>query len=142
MDSLTSWLTESDTRVPRVGDVIIKYHSRSGRATRILSSEEYKASLVDDSDPTSPPDDEPWLPFRSQEDFEFAELVHDAALNRPQIERFLKLFQRCQEVLGSLTFQKYDDLKESLENASQMLTPVTIHSACALNPHRFTQLDR
>jgi len=124
---LTPGSTESGARIPRVGDIIIKYHPKSNRPHCILSAEEYQASLVDNSDPTSPPDDEPWLPFCSREDFEFAEFVHDTKLNRPQIERLLKLFQRCKETPGSLTFQKYDDLKESLENASGILTPVTIH---------------
>lgn len=119
-------MKEPSTWVPKVGDIIIKYHPRSKRAPRVLSSEEYQTSLVNESDPISPPDDEPWLPFHSREDFEFAELVHDTALNRPQIERFLRLFQRCQESPGSLSFRKYDDLKEALENASKILTPVTI----------------
>jgi len=93
--------------------------------------------LVDDSDPTRPPDDKPWLPFHSREDFEFVELVHNAALNRPQIERLIGLFQRCQKGPGSLTFKKYNDLKDSLESASKMLTPVTMY----LPPlsHQFTR---
>ena len=138
MDSLTSQLTESGTRVPQVGDVIIKYHPQSDRAPRVFSSEEYKASFVDDSDPTSPPDDEPWLLFDSREDFEFAEIVHDVALNRTQIERLLELFRRCQEAPGSLTFRKYDDLKEALENASEILTPVIMHSVRMLSLHQLT----
>lgn len=115
------------------GDIKIEYHPKSGMAPRVVSSEEYKASLVDESDPTSPPDDEPWLPFKSREDFEFAELAHDAALNRPQIERMIKLFQRCQKMPGPLTFKKYNDLKESLEKASSILTPVTIYLDHTLN---------
>ena len=93
--------------------------------------------MVDDSDPTRPPDDKPWLPFHSREDFEFAELVHDVALNRPQIERLIRLFQRCQKGPGSLTFKKYNDLKDLLESASKMLTPITMY----LPPlsHQFTR---
>jgi len=126
VDSLTLRIIEHSPRVPTAGDITIEYHPQSGRATRVLSAEEYKASLTDRSDPTSPPDDTPWLPFHSREDFEFAELVHDTALNQPQIEKLIKLFQRCQEAPGSLTFRNYKDLRESLEKASMMLTPVTM----------------
>ena len=76
------------------GDIVIEYHPHSKRDTRILSPEEFKASLSDDLEPTKPPDDEPWRPFHSREDFEFAELVRDAALNQTQIDRLIKLVQR------------------------------------------------
>lgn len=119
-------LTTPGTQIPKAGDIVIEYHPHSKRGTRIISAEEYKASLSYISEPTEPVDDKPWHPFKSREDFEFAELVHDAALNRPQIERFIKLIRRCQDTPGSLTFQKYSDLKDSLESASELLTPVTI----------------
>ena len=124
--SLTPGLIGPGVRAPKAGDIIIEYHPHSKRDTRIVSTEEFKASLIDDSDPTSPPDDEPWRPFRSREDFEFAELVHDASLNRSQIEKFIKLIRRCQDAPGSLTFKNHNDLKVSLETASKMLTPVNI----------------
>ena len=37
------------------------------------------------------PEEKPWHPFRSQEDFTFAELVHAAALNRSQVDALVKL---------------------------------------------------
>ena len=81
----------------------------------------------------TPADDEPWLPFHARGDFEFTELVHDVALNRPQIERLIKLIQRCQNTPGSLTFRRYSDLKASLEEASKLLTPVTMDFVAAQN---------
>ena len=80
MGSLILGLIGLSTQTPKAGDIIIEYHPHSKKATRILSSEEFKASLSDDSEPTEPQDDKPWLPFRSREDFEFAELVNDATL--------------------------------------------------------------
>lgn len=82
--------------------------------------------MEDHSDPLEPPDSEPWLPFRSRSDFEFAEFVHDAELNRPQIEKLIKLIRRCNSAPDSFTFKNYDDLKGSLEDASKLLTPVNI----------------
>src|ERR1700749_4596513 len=112
-------------QIPNTGDIVVEYHPRSGRHSHTFTAEQYKQLLGDPPDPTEPPDDEPWLPFNSREDFEFAELVHDAALNRNQIEKLIQLIQRCQDTPGSFTFKKYDDLKESLEDASKLLTPVT-----------------
>lgn len=125
-DSLTSGLTGLRIRTPNAGDIVIQYHPNSKKGTHILTPEEFKASLKDDSEPIPPPDDEPWRPFRSREDFEFAELAKDAALNRRQIERMMKLIQRCQDGPAPLTFENYNDFKDSLENASKLLTKVTI----------------
>jgi hypothetical protein len=127
----TTWLTDSlipagsATVTHKAGDIIIEYHPHSKKPTRVLSAEEYKASLEDDSGPLEPPYDDPWRPFHSRSDFEFAEFVHDAHLTRPQIEKLIKLVRRCQQMPDSLTFKNYDDLKVSLEDASKLLTPVT-----------------
>lgn len=107
------------------GDILIEYHPHSGKVTRILSPEEFKESLGDRSEPTDQPDDEPWRPFRSREDFEFADFVHDAALNRTQIEWLMKFVQHCQDTPGSFTLRNYNDLKSLLEDASKLLTPVS-----------------
>ena len=132
--SLTSGPTGSDAMTLKAGDIVIEYHPHSKRDTRVVSAEEFKRSLNNtNSEPTEPPDDEPWRPFRSREDFKFADFVHDASLNRPQIERLIKLIQHCQDAPGSLTFNKYNDLKESLENASKILTPVIIGLAPTLD---------
>jgi len=124
---LTPGLIGPSARIPKAGNIVIEYHPHSKKGTRVLSVEEFRASLSDESEPTAPPDNEPWRPFQSREDFEFAELVHNAALNRSQIERFMKLIQRCQDAPGAFTFHNYNELKGSLDSASKLLTPVTIH---------------
>ena len=126
-------LTGSDVQTPNVGDIAIEYHPHSQKDTRILKTEEFKESLSGHSEPTEPLDDKPWCPFRSREDYEFAELVHDATLNRAQIERFIKLLQCCQDFLGSFTLDNYNDLKHSLEDASKLLTPVIIPLPSVVN---------
>lgn len=105
---------------------MIEYHPHSEKRSRVLSPEEFKQSFIDESDPTVPPDDEPWRPFRSREDFEFAELVNDASLNQNQIKKFIKLIQRCQNKPGAFTFQNYSDLESTLADSSKLLTPVTM----------------
>jgi len=127
-------------RVPAAGDIVVEYHPHSKKGTRIFSSEEFKASLNDDSESAEPPDDEPWRPFRSREDYEFTELVHDAALNGIQIDKMIKLIQRCQDESGPFTFQNHKDLKTTLESASKLLTPVTMCLPPVLNHHPLTRV--
>lgn len=80
-------LIESDTQTLRDGDIVIEYHPHSKKGARILSPEEFKESLNHRPDPiVAPMDDQPWQPFPTREDFDFAELAHDAKLNRSQIE--------------------------------------------------------
>jgi hypothetical protein len=114
---------------PKNGDIVIEYHPQSKRGTRIFSPEEYKESLGNyHLNPTGPLDGEPWRPFSSREDFKFAEFVHDAKLNRKQIECLIELLQRCQEEPGSFTLKSYSDLKGASDRASKLLTPVLTFS--------------
>lgn len=106
---------------------MIEYHPHSERPTRIVSPEEFKKMFNDQPDPTAPPDDEPWHPFSTREDFDFAELVHDTKLNQKQIERFIDIINRCQKSPGSFTMRNHNDLKGSLEKASKLLTNFERH---------------
>ena len=126
IDPLTGTLIGSDTQAPQDGDIAIEYHPHSGRRTRVVSAEEFKETLNNQPDPTILPDDEPWLPFLSREDFDFVELVHDAKLNQKQTERLINLINHCQTPPGSFTLRNYNDLRSSLEHASKLLTNVRI----------------
>ena len=119
---------ESSVPIPKAGDIVIDHHPHSKKGRIILGPEEYKASLRDDSEPTEPLDGELWRPFRSRKDFEFADLAHDGMLNRPQIESWIKFARGCQgeNATGPFTIRNYSDLKDSLESASRLLTPVII----------------
>ena len=120
-------------KTPNVGDIVIEYHPRSGRDTQILSPNKFKESLSNHSEPTEPPDDEPWHPFCSREDYKFAELMHNAVLNQTQTKWLIKLLWHCQDSLGSFMLQNYNDLKNLLESARKLLTPVTISSPSIIN---------
>ena len=126
IDPLTGTLIGSDTQAPQDGDIAIEYHPHSGRRTRVVSAEEFKETLNNQPDPTILPDDEPWLPFSSREDFDFVELVHDAKLNQKQTERLINLINHCQTPPGSFTLHNYNDLRSSLKHASKLLTNVRI----------------
>ena len=113
-------------QTPENGDIKIEYHPHSSKGTHILSSDEYRESFHDHSEPMPPDDDRPWLPFSSWEDFEFTKFVHDAALNQKQINRLIKLIRTCQKEPNSFTFRNFKDMRASLDDASKLLTPVTM----------------
>lgn len=71
------------------------------------------------------PDENPWLPFCSQEDFEFAELAHTAALSRNQIDALIKFIKQCKRNPGLFTFEKAQDVEWSWEDVSKLLTLVS-----------------
>jgi len=94
-----------------------------------MGHEEFKEGL-NEAGSMEPPDKEPWLPFRSREDFELAEIVHDAAMNQSQIDALIKFIHHCEENPGNLTFKGFQDLRKSWENSSALLTEVSIFSIC------------
>ena len=102
----------------------IEYHPNSGREPCILSPEEFKALSTGGGEPMALPEERPWRPFRSQEDFKFAELVHAAALNRSQIDALVKLVRQCEGNPGSFSFEGVQDVEKAWEDASKLLTPV------------------
>jgi hypothetical protein len=118
----------SGVQMPKPSDIVIEHHPHSKKGTTVLSPEEFKAFLRDDAGPTEQPDDEPWRPFRSRKDFEFAELLRDGAINRSQTERWIKYTQSCQvdDGTGPFTIKNCNDLKKSLQSASKLLTPVIV----------------
>ena len=88
--------------------------------------------------PIEPLFKEPWLPFRSREDFELAEIAHQAKMNQPQINNLLKLLHRCQQGPGKVMLRNYKDLKQSWDIASKMLTEVSnslLIIYCITHPH-------
>lgn len=123
---------ESSVDPPLHSDHIrVEYHPHSGRTPDILDPEEFKWLSSGDNQPTTPLDDTPWLPFRSREDFEFAELAHTAALNKGQIDRLVKFIKKCEMNPGSFTFEGFQDVESSWKDADKLLTPVralrTVH---------------
>ena len=106
------------------GDVHIQYHPHSKRDTKV-SGQEALELTGDDTRLIEPLYKEPWLPFCSREDFEFAEITHQVKMNQPQINNLLKLLHRCQQGPGKVTLQNYKDIKQSWDIASKMLTEVS-----------------
>jgi len=123
-------------RHPKAGDILIKYHPTARRVSAPSAPKSSRSSWAAVRTPQNHWMREPWRPFSSREDFEFAELVHDAALTRAQTETLIALIQRCQNSPGPFTLRGYKDLKEAWDNASKLLTRASIPSIFS-TPNRF-----
>ena len=69
---------------------------------------------------------EPWQPFCSQADFEFAKLALEATLMQGQIEQLIQLFGKCIQGKDKFNLKSHQDLHETWDAASLLLTLVTI----------------
>ena len=100
----------------------MEYHLKSGRLPTVnqFSAFTCTASLHQFRD------EEPWCPFQSETDFEFAELAHQAALNKEQVETLLHIIQDITSTGAKLTFRNYGDVRTAWQNAAEQLTPVSI----------------
>ncbi|KAI6111227.1 hypothetical protein F5141DRAFT_1188410 [Pisolithus sp. B1] len=65
---------------------------------------------------------DPWYPFQSHFDFEFAELVLEAALNKEQVNHFLKLLKSVCSTTEAFTINEYNDIQNTWKAASHHMT--------------------
>lgn len=107
---------------PLDDDIKTEYHPHSGRATRVDHFNEYGFPSADAPRPIPP--DEPWRPFRSRVDFEFAEIALKSHLNRKTVNTLIAMLQACSSGAAKFTLNSHDEMREILQGASNKLTPV------------------
>jgi hypothetical protein len=71
--------------------------------------------------PTPETSDAPWKPFRSLSEFEFTEVVLEAALNKNQVDELLKIVHRCIKGEDSFNLQSHNDLTSVWKDAVAMV---------------------
>lgn len=104
------------------GDIQVEYHPNSGRATDFFKIDEYRKSAPNTGVMSEP---EPWAPFRTREDFEFAEIALGTGMTRAQTDAMIKLFHRCiKEGEGSFTLLNHKDMADTFRVASNRLAKV------------------
>ncbi|KAF8157464.1 hypothetical protein K438DRAFT_1910064 [Mycena galopus ATCC 62051] len=86
-----------------------------------MSFEDYRATQVPPQR-RNPIHKKPWAPFRTRLDFEIAEFVQDAMLNKNQINVLLSLIQRCSKNPEGWTLQSQADLEKQWTFASEICT--------------------
>ncbi|KAI6027992.1 hypothetical protein BKA83DRAFT_4462562 [Pisolithus microcarpus] len=106
-----------DINSNNVDNILIEYHPSAGRLSEKIPFIEFvwghrpKAYKPDTST-------DPWYPFRSCLDFEFAELVLEATLSKEQINHFLKLIKSARCGSDPFTLNEYSDLRSTWQAAS------------------------
>jgi hypothetical protein len=70
--------------------------------------------------------DKPWSPFKSRADFEFVEVTLEAALSKKQIEKLIKISQRCINGEDTFNLTSHREICEIWTDASAMVSPVSV----------------
>lgn len=108
---------------PSVDAIKTVYHPSSGRSSCTVNFEDYREqeeNLYNSAYTIT----EPWQPFRTRTDFEFAELAHETFMNEKQIEKLIRLIHSAANNESKFTIRNHKDLAETWEKASNLLTPV------------------
>ena len=76
--------------------------------------------------PSPPPEDpEPWKPFKTRADFEFAALAHDIGMSKAQVNTLIGLFHRCiKSGKDTFTLSSYNEMCNTLSVASEQVAKV------------------
>ena len=105
-----------------IDNIRTEYHPNSGRGAKVEKFEDYREhSLKHNSVPEIK---DPWLPFQSRTDFEFAQLALDAALTKTHVDKLIQLVERCIKGQDSFNLRNHQHLHDTWDAASSLLTPV------------------
>ncbi|KAI6010037.1 hypothetical protein BKA83DRAFT_4467647 [Pisolithus microcarpus] len=137
--------TGIDINSNNVDDILIEYHPSAGWPSEKIPfvkfvwghrPKAYKPNTSTD----------PWYPFRSRLDFEFAELVLKAALSKEQINCFLKLIKSARCGSDPFMLNEYSDLHSTWQAASHHTTAFKKEIVCIDGidgePHEFPMYYR
>lgn len=113
----------------------IEYHPHSGTPEAIISLYDYNKST---EEPKPPVDFEPWRPFATCADYEYAEIALEAGLTIKQNNVLLKLIDRIAKGEARLTLKNNFDLEKAWERASEKLTRVSLD--CKATEEAFTNV--
>jgi hypothetical protein len=105
-----------------INNIRTEYHPNSGHGVKVETFENYREHTfkpVSISEIT-----EPWHPFQSRTDFEFAQLALDTSLTKAHVDRLIQLVKRCISGQDSFNLMNHQDLYKTWDVASTMLTPV------------------
>lgn len=106
-----------------VDDIKIEYHPHSGKAEEIFHFGDFKRMSPTEHNRV---DNEPWHPFKSRADFEFAEIALAAKMNKSQIDALVKLVRRIADGKDNFSFASQHDVDSVWERASFKRTAVSI----------------
>jgi hypothetical protein len=108
-----------------------EYHLKSGCPTVYESF----SAFASKPPPLPIPDREPWKPFISREDFEFAEIMHTAAMSKELTDKLLHLVWRITVGRTETDFllKNHADINAAWARAAPQLTPVSFEKLSLFN---------
>ncbi|KAG1833304.1 hypothetical protein DFJ58DRAFT_719440 [Suillus subalutaceus] len=104
-------------------DIKIEYHLNSNIETKVYGFDNFEHHAADFLVP--PPDGQPWHPFKSQLEFEIAEIMLEVGFNNQQTDRLIKLCHRCAVGKEKFTFKNHKDVCNMWEAALHCITKFT-----------------
>lgn len=106
---------------PQQDDIGTTYHPASEHAIIIESFENYGRGKP--AAPPSPPQ-MPWLPFNSESEFSFAEIVHESAMSNRHVDALIRVVHKLLESKEAFRVQNHKELQNLWIGASDELAPV------------------
>lgn len=109
---------------PRLDDFRVEHHPGSDlkHKTIIYSFDEFRRERPQTNFAADM--DEPWQPFATRADFEFAEITQEARMSQELIGRLLKLISNVRTGEAELTFTSQNDVRRAWEHASRFYPTV------------------
>ncbi|KAH9858046.1 hypothetical protein C2E23DRAFT_719166 [Lenzites betulinus] len=109
---------------PAEADTIrVEYHPNSRRPPKISPIEDFTRRRAPDIQPTH--HREPWHPFLSRLDFEFAEISLAAALSKKHMDELIALIRRAKEGEDTFSLRSHADVMDGWTQAQNKVTPFT-----------------
>ena len=108
----------NEPQQPSLDSIKAEYHPNAKFAEKVVKFEEYSEYHSKRRRPTTQNPTKPWTPFRTHAEFEFAELALDAALNKRQVDKLLKIFHCCLGGEDTLELKDHNDLLKMWDLAS------------------------
>ncbi|EIW80471.1 hypothetical protein CONPUDRAFT_90680 [Coniophora puteana RWD-64-598 SS2] len=106
-------------------DFKTEYHPDSKRSTKIEAWDKFRNAS---HPPPALKNDalDPWEPFKSKGDCEFASIAIDAKLTQANVERLLALIGKVAKGNADVTFKNDAELRKTCDQAALELTPITV----------------
>lgn len=124
-------LSSIQPATPRIDDICTTYHPKCGRKTEVTSFETYGSDVPTPRRSYHP---KPWLPFRSESEFTFAELTQQAGMLSKQVDLFLKLIHKLREDPGEhFLLKTHKDADHLWKQATDRHVPVCHSTLRPLN---------
>jgi len=120
LDSAINAQPRPSPKIP-IDSIKTEYHPHSAWPHRIENFEDYTER---DTTNIPLPSPDPWRPFQTKLDFEFAEVVLKACISKAHAEKLISIIHRCQAGEEHLNIGSHKQLCETWDNASSLLTPV------------------